>query len=139
LGKKKSGTGPGEFNYPYGLTVDNEFIYICDSSNDRIQVLNKDNGMYSHQWGTKGTNDGQFNYPFSITLSNDDTEEKFLYVGDVVGVQLFTRQGQFQQKLLGTKVHGNKIGEFDYVIGLCVVNCYLYVSDQSNRRIQVWR
>src|SRR6185503_1540118 len=65
-GKAQGGKGPGEFYYPYGLTVDEKFIYICDTYNHRIQVLLRENGIFSSQWGSKGTSDTQFYYPNSI-------------------------------------------------------------------------
>ena len=39
-----SGTGEKEFSYPTGLTIDesNGDIYVCDSGNNRIQILNKE-------------------------------------------------------------------------------------------------
>ena len=40
----RQGKGELEFNYPFGLTINesNGDIYICDRSNNRIQILNKD-------------------------------------------------------------------------------------------------
>ena len=40
----KQGKGEIEFDYPFGLTINesNGDIYICDLNNDRIQILNKD-------------------------------------------------------------------------------------------------
>ena len=40
----KQGKGELEFDYPFGLTIieSNGDIYICDSNNNRIQILNQD-------------------------------------------------------------------------------------------------
>ena len=40
----KQGKGKLEFDYPFGLTINelNGDIYICDRKNNRIQILNKD-------------------------------------------------------------------------------------------------
>ncbi len=36
----KKGVGPGEFNYPHGLTVDaNGVVYVCETCNGRIQIF----------------------------------------------------------------------------------------------------
>ncbi|KAI6650885.1 Tripartite motif-containing protein 3 [Oopsacas minuta] len=47
-----SGDGELEFNYPWGMTIDesNGDVYICDNSNNRIQILS-DNLHYKSQFG----------------------------------------------------------------------------------------
>ena len=36
----RKGSRPGQFKYPYGVTVDmNGLVYICDFSNGHIQVF----------------------------------------------------------------------------------------------------
>jgi len=132
FGKEEPGCGEGEFNHPLGLAVDQKFLYICDNGNNRVQVLRKDNALYSHQWGAEGTNEGQFSDLRSIHLSED-----IVYVGDEVSVQLFTTRGGFLQRLGQTKC-GDENGQFFYVNGLLVVADRLYVSDSATRRIQVF-
>ena len=41
---EREGRGELEFDYPWGLTIDelNGDIYICDYTNNRVQILNKD-------------------------------------------------------------------------------------------------
>ena len=68
---EKSGRGEGQFNAPYGVTVDERDLYICDTNNHRVQVLQKDTGTYQRQWGSKGTEEGQFTYPSVIYLVSD--------------------------------------------------------------------
>jgi hypothetical protein len=42
------GTGPGEFNCPHGLTVDNEDrVYVQDRGNDRIQIFDNQGSYLS--------------------------------------------------------------------------------------------
>jgi len=41
-----SGTKDGEFHYPYGLTVDNKYVYICDNENHRVQILTKEGILF---------------------------------------------------------------------------------------------
>ena len=45
----KDGNGELEFNYPFGLTIDesNGNIYVCDCHNNRIQILSQDFGFIS--------------------------------------------------------------------------------------------
>ncbi|KAI6655642.1 hypothetical protein LOD99_11380 [Oopsacas minuta] len=48
----KDGNGELEFNYPWGITIDefNGDVYICDESNNRIQILSE-NLHYKSQFG----------------------------------------------------------------------------------------
>ena len=63
-----TGSGEGQFNNPCGITV-NEYngdIYVCDSSNDRIQIFSE-NYSFKSQFG-KGT----LQYPTDIQLTRDN-------------------------------------------------------------------
>ena len=59
------------FNYPLGITVDNQTnnIYVTDSNNHRIQIFTHE-GQFIGKWGEKGNGDGQFNYPRGIAMDN---------------------------------------------------------------------
>jgi len=56
------GTGPGQFQMPKGVTIspDGQLIYVLDSGNCRIQVLDV-NGNFMAQCGSAGRGPGQFN------------------------------------------------------------------------------
>jgi len=115
---------------PLGLTVDNKYIYICDKSNHRIQVLDKENGKHIYQWGHKGDEkEGEFYYPTGVLL-----DSALIYVGDRYRVQVFTKEGVFVQ-YIGT---GKKGEEFDKVRGFCIVRDRLYVADSNNHRVRVF-
>ena len=63
-----TGSGEGQFDRPYGITV-NEYngdIYVCDSSNKRIQIFSE-NYSFKSQFG-KGT----LQYPTDIQLTRDN-------------------------------------------------------------------
>ena len=56
----KSGTGPGEFNYPGGMVIaPNGCLYVADQTNHRIQVLDLE-GRLLAAWGKHGTKPGEF-------------------------------------------------------------------------------
>jgi DNA-binding beta-propeller fold protein YncE len=56
----KTGTGPGEFEYPGGLAIAPDGrVYIADQTNHRMQVLDPD-GRFLAAWGKHGTNPGEF-------------------------------------------------------------------------------
>jgi DNA-binding beta-propeller fold protein YncE len=62
----RSGGGDGEFHSPAGVTVDDKYIYVSDSGNNRIQVFNKD-GMFLTKFGKTGITPGEFNNPTGIS------------------------------------------------------------------------
>ena len=62
------GSGELQFNRPSGLSTDesNNYIYICDFNNNRIQIISE-NLQYKSQFG-KDT----LHYPLDITLYKDN-------------------------------------------------------------------
>ena len=48
----------------------NDTVYICDTSNDRICILDS-NGTLLHSFGTKGNSPGQFNKPSGIAVDKN--------------------------------------------------------------------
>jgi DNA-binding beta-propeller fold protein YncE len=54
------GMGPGQFWYPRGIAVFDDEIYVCDSWNHRIQVLNAQ-GKPIRSFGVYGSESDQFN------------------------------------------------------------------------------
>ena len=63
-----TGSGEGQFNTPYGITV-NEYngdIYVCDSSTKRIQIFSE-NYSFKSQFGKE-----TLQYPTDIQLTRDN-------------------------------------------------------------------
>jgi len=46
FGTFKASSKEGEFRCPRGITVDEKYLYICDSWNERLQVLDKKKWKY---------------------------------------------------------------------------------------------
>jgi len=91
-----SGDGEGEFDSPTALVLDTgtDLLYIVDSGNNRIQIIDVngncsgntklgDNGnddvCFVDEFGTVGNGDGEFNLPSGLAL---DTDSDMLYVAD---------------------------------------------------------
>jgi len=137
FGKEQSSSRQGEFDLPYGVTVVENFLYICESGNLRVQIVTKDNGVYISQFG--GGKTVEFNHPYSIFY---EELEKLFYIGDNFSVQIWERDtytGRGQRIQLIGGMRGKKMNEFDGVFGICVMNDRLYVSDFNNCRIQIFR
>ena len=60
-----SGSGPGQLDFPKGVTADATGVYVADSENHRVTKFDL-NGGFAASWGTQGQGDGQFNFPFGI-------------------------------------------------------------------------
>ena len=72
------GSGQLQFNLPQGIAVcSNGHIYMCDTGNHHIQVLNPDL-TFSHVFGERGSGPGQFMHPRGIAIDSQDT----IYVCD---------------------------------------------------------
>lgn len=118
------GAGIGQFRGAPGIAVDgNDFVYVADMGNHRIQKFTG-NGTFVSTWGTRGGGDGQFNYPFDIAVGPDG----YLYVTDQVNcrVQVFTSNGTFVRKW-GSLGYGN--GQFYQPYGISI--------DQTNGNVYI--
>jgi len=137
LGIVQGGNKPGEFKNPRGITIDKQYIYICDSGNNRIQVLRKlkENYEFQTQWNKSGKQFGQFWGPLSIYYCFVDN---IFYIGDRISVQLFNSNGICEQRL-GGQESGKNMDQFSLVRGMCVMNDQLYVADSANDRIQIFK
>ena len=64
--KGGAGSGPGQFNQPWGLAMDSlGNLYVADAGNNRVQKLDND-GNYLSQWG--GPEGAGFNFPGSVDV-----------------------------------------------------------------------
>lgn len=90
------GSGPGEFQGPIGVVVDDSgFVYVSDSGNDRIQKFTA-RGKFVGGWGGTGTEPGQLRRPMHMALVEDTLLHVAEYLND--RIQIFGPSGA----LLGT-------------------------------------
>ena len=108
----RQGRGELEFNFPFGLTIDesNGDIYICDYNNNRIQILNKDFSFKS-QFGNDKLKD-----PCDVKLSKE-----YIYVLDASNpcLHLFNYNHILQKSVISR-------GK-----GMEVINPYYFFIDQT--------
>jgi DNA-binding beta-propeller fold protein YncE len=126
------GVEPGEFNFPYDVTVDSEGnIYVVDSGNFRVQIFDKD-GNFLRTFGSIGTIAGHFARPKGIALDPDG----HIYVvdGAFSNFQIFDKVGL---PLLAVGSVGSEPGQFVLPIGITIdADGSIYVVDQINKRLQ---
>jgi sugar lactone lactonase YvrE len=131
----KNGTKKGEFNYPTNIfTGKDNFLYITDSLNFRIQIFDK-NGNFISTFGKHGDGSGDLSKPKGIAVDS----EGHIYVADAHfdNVQIFDKDGRL---LLAFGNTGRGKGQMILPAGLFIdEQDRIYVADSSNNRIQVFQ
>jgi len=129
------GEGPGKFNFPTDLFVDNRNrLYVTDALNARVQIFSSD-GLLLKSFGNAGDTPGYFAKPKGIAVDS----EGHIYVCDALldTIQIFDDSGEF---LLAVGGNGLGAGQFWMPAGLYIDrNDFIYVADSYNRRVQVFR
>ena len=129
------GSRPLQFDEVEDIAINtsNNKMYVVDTSNYRIQVLNSDL-TFSNTFGKRGENKGEFIYPWAIACDSTGN----VYVVDFGNdrIQVFTPTGKFL-RMFGS--HGEGDGELDRPVGIALdVQDKVYVSERSNDRISVF-
>ena len=103
------GNGPLQFSGPVGIAVHphTHKVYVADSWNHRIQVLNSDL-TYSSSFGRRGSSEGEFNALYDVSFDSSGR----VYVADCKShrIQVFSANGQYVQQF-GRRGGGD--GELD--------------------------
>ena len=135
VGSSKTGSGPLQFNTPIGIAVHPTTgqIYVADSNNHRIQVIN-DDFTYSHSIGSKGTAPGQLNYPWDVALDGVGN----VYVCNTCNhcIDVFTSDGKYLRRF-GSRGSGD--GQLVYPSSITIdTHNMVYVAEYHNHRISVF-
>ncbi|MFN2251031.1 MAG: VWA domain-containing protein [Anaerolineae bacterium] len=121
------GPGRGQFEAPEDVAVDADLdrLYVADTGNRRVQVLNRRTGVFQDSWTDVGL-------PRGVAVASDGT----VYVSDADGhrVLAFDPEGS----LVGTLGEpGRDDGQLDAPLGVSVgPDGLVYVADSGNQRVQ---
>jgi DNA-binding beta-propeller fold protein YncE len=145
-----AGTGKGQLAEPDGIAIAGGEIYVVDSGNDRIEMLNE-KGEWVTQWGSLGTGAGQFKIPLAIAVSPTNK----VWVGDSINrrVEEFSSTGSFIEAIgwgvsngkaeyevctssCQAGISGSGNGQFSATWGMAFAGSNLYVADTSNHRVE---
>jgi DNA-binding beta-propeller fold protein YncE len=130
----KKGSGPGEFFFPTFVAVRDGKLYVADTLNARVQVLNEENGEPVGIIGERGDRIGHFDKPKGLAFDSFGN----LYVADSFwsNVQIFNERGQV---LLFFGGRGDSPGFLSNPAGLAIDgHNRIYVSNPLNFRIEVY-
>ena len=109
-----SGSGDGQFSYPYGVSIKGDVLYVADSGNHRVQKLTS-SGKFLHKFGQQGSGQGQFNWPVAVIIDSNNK----LIVSDCDNhrIQIFNENGGW---LLTIDGNGSCNHSFQYPRGLAL-------------------
>lgn len=128
------GAGPGEFNFPCAVAPGRDAVFVADSMNFRVQVLDA-GGRPVAAFGRKGDAAGDFALPRDVAVDS----EGHVYVLDnqFENVQIFDAQGRL---LLAFGRGGRGPGEFSLPSGITIDALdRIWIADSYNRRVQVFQ
>ena len=130
------GNGPLQYWNPRSIAINskNGTIYVCDTLNNRIQVLNNSNLTFSSSFGKKGSSNGQFDRPYGIACDSAGS----VYVADSNNhrIQVFTAEGKFLRKF-GRR--GEGMGQLMHPSGVAIdASGMVYVVERGNNRVSVF-
>jgi sugar lactone lactonase YvrE len=141
------GSGPGQFNLPYGISSDAQgTLWVADGFNGRVQHFDA-NGNYLSSFGSIGSGPGQFlvvtsvnldvNGDLLVTSTNSDPQNGALADANNQWVSRFTASGGFVSRWGGS--YGEAGGQFRLPFSAVAgPNNRVFVADYYNTRVQVF-
>jgi DNA-binding beta-propeller fold protein YncE len=128
------GTGPGEFNFPTSVWIDDSGkAFVVDAMNFRVQTFSKE-GTFEGMFGQIGDATGFFARPKGIATDSKGN----IYIADALfnTVQIFDQSGRF---LYNFGEQGQGEGQFWMPAGIFIDrHDNIYVADTYNSRVQVF-
>ena len=129
----QSGRREGEFVSPDGLAHYTGHIYVCDTLNHRIQVLDTDLN-YVRTIGSEGSGNIEFSHPSGIDF--DSAGRAYVADKNNSRVQVIdVKRGGFLKEI----GHSGGRGRLSRPTGVHVVGEFVYVSDDDHSRVAVFR
>ena len=125
------GSGDGQFNGPYSISIIGEVMYIADCNNHRIQKLTT-GGKFLHKFGDKGAGQGQFMYPRGVVV--DSKNRVIVSDGGNNRVQVFSQDGEWILTIVGT---GNNPFKAPWGLSLDPQRC-IHVAAYDSNTIKVF-
>ncbi len=119
---------------PTGVAVSDEFLYVVNRREHRVEVYDRRSRQQVRSFGEFGRGEGQFNIPTSLTRGEDG----HLFVTDATNfrIQEFDSQGEFVREY---GFLGDGPGTFARPRGSGLDrDGHLYVADAAFENVQIW-
>ncbi len=130
----KVGTGPLEFNAPTHLSFVNKRLYVTDTFNARVQILDSE-GKFLRSVGSRGLYVGNLVRPKGVTADSEGNIYIIESFHDYLLV--YDQDGRFLLPIGGT---GAEVGKFYLPAGVWTDHQdRIYVADMYNRRVVVFQ
>lgn len=124
--------GGGEFDKPMAVTVANDRIYMTDTNNKRVQILDREgNGIKT--FGAWGSKPGEFQFPYGIA---GDSKGR-IYVADIYNgaVSVFDKDGKFLNYFAEKSPKENI---FKMPAGVYISDDIVYVTDVRKDQVMMF-
>lgn len=133
LGRR--GDKPGEFNFPTFIALAKGELYVTDTMNNRVQVLDAATGKSRLTIGERGLNIGNLVRPKGVAV---DSEGNIYVIESYYDHMLvYNNKGEFLLPIGGT---GKRIGEFYLPSGIWVdTHNRVFVADMFNGRVMLFQ
>jgi len=128
------GSGRLQFNAPYDIAYNstNNKVYVCDTSNHRITILNHDLTLHG-SFGSEGSDPGQLKWPKGISV---DTKGNVVVADyDTNRIQVFDASGHFLSAITHTMSGQQLQGPISVSVG--PDNC-VYVLEYDSHRVSIF-
>lgn len=133
LGRR--GEKPGELNYPTYLALAKGELYVTDTMNARVQVLDAETGEPKRVIGERGMNVGNLVRPKGVTV--DDEGNVYIVESYYDHLLVFNKNGEFLMPIGGT---GNRVGNFFLPSGVWIdARNRVFVADVFNGRVALFQ
>lgn len=134
----KRGKGDLEFNLPKGITLNDQGnLYVVDSGNFRIQIIDPDKNVMLKTFGAVGRTLGHFSRPKDVAVDKDG----LIYVSDAAfgNFQIFNQNGQLLM-FVGQRDSEFKPGNYMLNSGIAVdEDGRVLMADQFFRKVDIYR
>lgn len=130
------GNGDGEFDSPFDVEIDGDLLYVADSHNNRVQVIDRQ-GNFLRSWGGTGDLDGEFRRNRGITVDPRPAAQ-WVYVTDAKNdrVQRFALDGTHLDSWGSI---GDGPDEFFRPRGIAVSSTgRVIICDADNQRVKIY-
>jgi serine/threonine protein kinase len=125
------GSSPNQFDHPCGIAVSGALVYVCDTENHRVRILNSWH-LHAEGLGEFSSEDMQ---PVDIAI---DKEGRFVYVLDCTNKSIRVFREGTHELLHTIDLTGSQYLKLQRPVGICVDSKhFVYITDEQKHGVLV--